>query len=276
MNVGEVLKEERKKLNLSQSQMAGDILTKSFYSKVERGLFSIRTDDLLHILDLHNIEYSAFFKKVQSEENDEGLTQAKCMDLLHTAYYEQDYSKIVELQNLLKQKDISKLNLRSINAQITIVGSSILGKLDKISETDKKRIKEAIFETNDWTENGLRLFAISMFMFNSDDINSILNTILNNIKDINYVSGEKQKIVSAILVNYLNYSIKNSKNIMLANVDKALMILDSLVVNPNNCFAKIMVKYYSSVFSGNVQEAERVLRFLDSSGMHKIVEKIRK
>lgn len=63
MNIGEVLKEERKRLNLSQSQMAGDILTKSFYSKVERGLFSIRADDLLHILDLHNIGYSAFLRR---------------------------------------------------------------------------------------------------------------------------------------------------------------------------------------------------------------------
>lgn len=63
MNIGEVLKEERKRLNLSQSQMAGDILTKSFYSKVERGLFSIRADDLLQILDLHNIDYSAFLRR---------------------------------------------------------------------------------------------------------------------------------------------------------------------------------------------------------------------
>ncbi|GAA3625790.1 hypothetical protein GCM10022297_00470 [Lactobacillus hamsteri] len=276
MNIGEVLKEERKRLNLSQSQMAGEILTKSFYSKVERGLFSIRTDDLLHILDLHNIDYSAFFKKVQSKKDDEELTEAKCMDLLHTAYYEQDYSKIVELRNLLKQRDTNKLNLCSINAQIIIVESSILGKLGRISETDKKHIKEAIFETNNWTENGLRLFSISMFMFNSNDINSILKTILSNIRDINSVSKEKQKIVSAILVNYLNYVAKNSKNIVMINVDKALKILDSLAVDPNNCFAKIMMKYYFNVFSGNVQEAEEVLKFLDSSGMHKIVEKIRK
>lgn len=198
------------------------------------------------------------------------------MDLLHTAYYEQDYSKIIELRNLLKQRNTNKLNLRSINAQIIVVESSILGRLSKISETDKKYIKEAIFETNNWTENGLRLFSVSMFMFNSNDINSILKTILSNIRDINSVSEEKQKIVSAILVNYLSYSAKNSKNIVMINVNKALKILDSLAVDPNNCFAKIMMKYYFNVFSGNAQEAEKVLKFLDSSGMHKIVKKIMK
>lgn len=38
MNIGVALKQERIKLNLNQSQMAGNVLTKSFYSKVERNL----------------------------------------------------------------------------------------------------------------------------------------------------------------------------------------------------------------------------------------------
>lgn len=31
MKIGEALRQERLRLNLSQSQMAGDVLTKSFY-----------------------------------------------------------------------------------------------------------------------------------------------------------------------------------------------------------------------------------------------------
>ena len=64
MKIGEALKLERKQLNLSQSKMAGNILTISFYSKVERDICSIRANDLLQILSLHNIDYSSFFKKV--------------------------------------------------------------------------------------------------------------------------------------------------------------------------------------------------------------------
>ncbi|MDB6241053.1 transcriptional regulator [Lactobacillus amylovorus subsp. animalium] len=32
MKIGEALRQERLRLNLSQSQMAGDVLTKSFYA----------------------------------------------------------------------------------------------------------------------------------------------------------------------------------------------------------------------------------------------------
>lgn len=65
MKIGEALKLERKQLNLSQSKMAGNILTKSFYSKVERDICSIRANDLLQILSLHNIDYSSFLKRLK-------------------------------------------------------------------------------------------------------------------------------------------------------------------------------------------------------------------
>jgi DNA-binding XRE family transcriptional regulator len=41
MNIGEALKETRKRLHLSQTEMAGNVLTKSYYSKIERGIHEI-------------------------------------------------------------------------------------------------------------------------------------------------------------------------------------------------------------------------------------------
>ena len=121
MKIGEALRQERLRLNLSQSQMAGDVLTKSFYSKVERNLCSIRANDLLSILSLHNIDYSYFFEKLKFENNDNELSETECNNLLHVAYYNNDWSKILKLQELIKQKDTSKFNLDSINAQIIVI-----------------------------------------------------------------------------------------------------------------------------------------------------------
>lgn len=59
MTIGEALKAERKRLGLSQSQMTGNLITKSHYSKIERGLFDIR----ITILNLHNIDVVEFFKR---------------------------------------------------------------------------------------------------------------------------------------------------------------------------------------------------------------------
>lgn len=257
MDIGEALKQERAKLCLTQSKMAGNVVTKSFYSKVERNLCGIRADDLLAILDLHNIDYASFFKKIKSENsNNNELSEVECNNLLHSAYYKNDESKILKLQKLLIQKDTSKLDLDSINAQIIIVKAAISNTLNKISNNKKEFIKRTIFETNNWTENSLRLFAISMFIFDANDINSILKMILNDIKDINSISENNQKLLSAILINYLNYSLVHKKTIMRANIYQSLKRLNSLTVEPKNCFAKIMAKYYQYILKGDKKRAK--------------------
>lgn len=93
----------------------------------------------------------------------------------------------------MKQRDTSKINVNSINAQIIIIKAAISNTLDKISPKEKEYIKRTIFETDNWTENSLRLFAISMFIFDTDDMNSVLTIILNNIQDINSISEDTQK-----------------------------------------------------------------------------------
>ena len=88
---------------------------------MERNLCSIRANDLLSILSLHNIDYSYFFEKLKFENNDNELSETECNNLLHAAYYNNDWSKILKLQELIKQKDTSKFNLDSINAQIIVI-----------------------------------------------------------------------------------------------------------------------------------------------------------
>lgn len=221
---------------------------------------------------MHNIDYSSFFKKLKSENSNQNeLSETECNNLLHSAYYKNDYSKILKLQELLAQKDTSKLNLNSINAQIIIIKAAISNTLDKIPENKKEYIKRAIFETNNWTESSLRLFAISMFIFNTDDINSILKAFLNNIQDINSISENKQKMFSAILINYLNYSLNHTNIVIKDNVYQSIGRLKSLRVDPKNCFAKIMANYYQYVLNGDVAKSQNILNFLKANGMSEIV-----
>ena len=62
MTIGETLKKEQKELGLSQTKMAGDVLTKSYYSKIERNQYEIKATDLIKILRLHDIDVIHFFK----------------------------------------------------------------------------------------------------------------------------------------------------------------------------------------------------------------------
>lgn len=274
MKIGEALKLERKQLNLSQSKMAGHILTKSFYSKVERDICSIRANDLLQILSLHNIDYSSFFKKVENNNNNNHISKIDCDNLLHTAYYQKDLSKITELEKMLNDRNNSELNLDNIRAQIIIIKAAISNTLAQISNDEKQYIKKTIFETDNWTENSLRLFAISMSIFDPNEINSIVKNIIKNTQNINSLPEEKQKIISAILVNYLSYSIKKKQRIINTNIDASVKILNSLTIDPKNCFAKIMANYYESILNNKLEKAKTISNFLRENGMDIIADKL--
>ena len=58
MQIGKELKKLRLELGLSQTEMVGDILTKSYYSKIERGLHEINAKDLIEILERNRVNIS--------------------------------------------------------------------------------------------------------------------------------------------------------------------------------------------------------------------------
>ena len=102
---------------------------------------------------------------------------------------------------MLNDRNNSELNLDNIRAQIIIIKAAISNTLAQISNDEKQYIKKTIFETDNWTENSLRLFAISMSIFDPNEINSVVKNIIKNTHNINSLPEEKQKIISAILVN---------------------------------------------------------------------------
>ena len=51
MTIGEALLNLRKQLGLTQTEMAANVVSTSFYSKVERNIHDIGTNDLLQILN---------------------------------------------------------------------------------------------------------------------------------------------------------------------------------------------------------------------------------
>lgn len=99
MTIGEALKETRKSLGLSQTEMAYPVLTKSYYSKIERGIHEINASDLIKILEMHHIDISDFFVKCGVE--DEKIDEEQWMAKLRQAYYAQDLYEVKKLKEKL-------------------------------------------------------------------------------------------------------------------------------------------------------------------------------
>lgn len=268
MTIGEALKAERKRLGLSQSQMTGNLITKSHYSKIERGLFDIRTNDLLTILNLHNIDVVEFFKKI-SVTNQEENTKAYLAQL-HAAYYTRNIKKIEQTSSKLKNKQLQTPELKNLEAQASLLKAYLTNSINTLSDKSKENIKKIIFSNDEWQLEDLRLFAIAISLFDISELNLVVKSIISRHFNLNLEEKEFRLVLSSILVNFLSYSVK-VQNSDTQLIKKVFQVLDNLNGEPDNCFAKIMTLYYREYFTGNKEKIDEIIGVMKDSGMKGIL-----
>ena len=62
MTIGKLLKQTRRSLGLTQTEMAAGIVSTSYYSKVEKNISQITADNLIGLLQYNNISVQEFFR----------------------------------------------------------------------------------------------------------------------------------------------------------------------------------------------------------------------
>lgn len=117
MTIGELLKENRKKLNLTQKEMAGTIVSTSFYSRVEQDNTRISAIDLLKILKVHHINISDFIDQLTIKLNNQ-TDEDEIIDTLFIAFFNNDIDTVMQLKKYiyLRASQTTKLYIKLIEA----------------------------------------------------------------------------------------------------------------------------------------------------------------
>ena len=270
MKIAEGLKQIRKMLGLSQEKMSGDVLTKSYYSKIERREFEIKACDLVAILRLHDIKTSEFFSMMEKE-----MQQSKYdyyIDILRESYYRNNLIAIQKIVNDLKHEKQDR-QTKNLLAHAILLKNNLEGNIDKMPISQKNFIKESIFEVDNWDKYNLRLFSMAMSLFEIEEMNVIVQSILDKSKQNK--DADFARFIPAILVNFLDYSFclgnENTKVI-----ERAIDQLKQVETSPQNCFTLIMGKYYESLWNKNYKNAHKIINFLHQIGMDDFVAKMYK
>lgn len=269
MEIGEALKITRKKLNLSQSEMAGDVLTKSYYSKIERGIHEINAQGLIDILNLHGIRIQDFFEEFNFEKNTFGKSN---FDNLHrlvgNAYYQKDTDGLLKVIDAIDKFPNSQNNrlARGLRVEAKLLYQGLKYGPEKIDDETIKEVKQLMFNSDNWDELSLNLLSISIPVLKIEELNSIIGSLISK-KAPSATSIRAKEIISSILINFLDKAYKSSflkgKSITLAfkwleQVDPSLK---------NYCFLKIYTNYYHALLSGEKNKTQRIREFLDDNGM---------
>ena len=155
MEIGELLKEYRLSLGITQKQMAENIVSTSFYSRVEQGISRINAIDLLKILKLHSINKTDFFNQISVDVSDHSNNNAQLINMLFVAFFDNDLSQITTIKSKIEQDSSSSQNVK---LYASLIEALLRHDPSLIDDELRFFIKKNLFNGLNWTISNLKLF----------------------------------------------------------------------------------------------------------------------
>lgn len=272
MEIGELLKKYRLNMGLTLSEMSADIVSTSYYSKVEKGQHRISAEDLFEILNVHSIPLEAFTNELTEEGNTLSIIQQKILSF----YYDRDVEAISSILEGLKDKD-------NEDEQMTIaLAVSCLYNLDDtfiIPDNSIDMIKEKIFSLPNWNYFRLSLYTNFISFYDIDTNYLIIRSILS--KDMSKYRKEEQSAIVAILLNFVDELIEKEELTYaiyyLQKAEEILTLLPELLfyhVLMN--FNKNIINYLTSDEYIYIKKCEETIGFFKANGYKKYAVSLKK
>ena len=90
MTIGQLLKQYRIESLKIQKEWAGNVISPSYYSKVEKDQHRITADDLIALLHFNNVKLWDFFSKLSQEDKIQYNEGLNIDQEINEAYYHND------------------------------------------------------------------------------------------------------------------------------------------------------------------------------------------
>lgn len=273
MTIGEALKQIRHELYLTQEQMCADVVTRSFYAKVESGRNRISADKLTEILFEHDIDITYFYQLLRNtyssqsklKENDLNQKMNQAFNSGKIELIEQNYHKIL-LQ--------SNSNILKLRAMISVANLK-----DELNLIDPK-VKEKLFvefdEGANWMTRPdlLRLFTDTMPLWDSSDLSFFIGRLLAKVQKEHNIPELLQERYLRVFENYLAvyYKKNNPVKTIDVNVQKTFDYILNLEPTVHFLLYKIAAVYLQNLFLGNKEEAQKIKNEMKKYGYQDIVK----
>ena len=264
MEIGELLKEYRLSLGITQKQMAENIVSTSFYSRVEQGISRINAIDLLKILKLHSINKTDFFNQISVDVSDHSNNNAQLINMLFVAFFDNDLSQITTIKSKIEQDSSSSQNVK---LYASLIEALLRHDPSLIDDELRFFIKKNLFNGLNWTISNLKLFVNSMFIYEIDELAFLVHSILKKYRTTD--NEELQKITSSICINFLDLSYRNADSTFWNEI---LSFIKDLPNTPDLLMYKLLAKYYQALLAKDPTTLKQIRDILLLGGYHKYLD----
>lgn len=260
MTIGQALKRERTRLNLTQKEMAGNILSRSYYGKVETDKSEITVDKLIKLLKFHQINVSNFFESLNDTKATSKDIEENLSNQLGDVFYTHDIDAARKLKEKIDQTEVSdELKIRAV-----LVIATMTNDFSNIDDATKLKIRQLLFVDN-WTNNpwNLRLFGNSMQLFSPRYLDIYMSQILRRYQNISEFPLKTQERICGICINYL-YNTYHAPNM---EVWKQIsLFLKNTAQYPSLTSYRIVGLYFFAFHEKDTDTTKKILEILSKSG----------
>lgn len=271
--IGSRLKQLRLDLGLTQTEMAAGVISVSFYSKVERGFNDIGAEELIEILQKHNVSFEDFFSGVAKEGTDKKKFNALVNRFVKAANEDNDR----EIVSIINKFESIKPRTPFIKSQILlakmIANTHDKNSLEKLDMKEKNEIKKIIFQEDTDENEYLRIAIIAntIRVYSLDEANFLVKSIIRRYHDVDKVERKVQLAISALMTNYVNWCLENGKSELCM---EALKYLKNLPCTVEFTFFKILAEYYESLVQHEKDNVTAIRNILIKAGYDTFVKKM--
>ena len=271
LQIGEALRAERIKLGLTQNEMCSDIVSRSFYAKVEAGKNEIAADRLFRILFLHNIDISEFNDLIQETYNsDENNLRNNLEGKMAKAFSNKDIDSLTDYcQKIIASTSDDILKLRAL-----VSVAYFKDDLKNIDDGTKQKLKEEFDEGNNWTVRPdlLRLLANTMPLWTQDELDFLVGRLLSSVKKTKFSSLMLERYLR-IFENYLVtcYDRKIRNNAYGNHIEDIIKYIIANTDTYHLIIYRINALYMRALFTNQYQEAEEIKKDMEKYGYERII-----
>ncbi|MBN6049749.1 helix-turn-helix domain-containing protein [Lactobacillus helveticus] len=230
MTIGELLREYRVGQNKKQKEFTGEILSPSYYSKVEKGKHKITAEDLISLLIYNQISVKQFFGRLDENYEKNQLLEEQLNCLLAQAYFQNDKSKLEEIRQEIND---SCLSSKAKTDQLLYADIFLVLANDTLQNNKKlqDKVREKLFSMDEFDEAKIMLYGNSMRFYSLSDNKIISQSLIRKYRETNNIII--QKYLVSLCVNMLIILIENND---LKDIKLYTDVLEENIDNPDFLF----------------------------------------
>lgn len=276
MTVGELLKKYRVEQMKTQEHWVGNIISSSFYAKVEKNIHRISVEDLLALLHYNQIVSVDFFKRLNENDKNNYEFEHEVINQIIDAYYHRSKSELERIRQTVIASNLPNKDeqLVFITGYMALLDDDFKG-LDKQT---KAKIKNRLFNVSDFDRDDLYLYCNFMRFYDLDRNLMFARRLVHHFKDSSDIVV--QRALLSIIGNLLILCITANR------YDETTFLIEAaqqININPDLAFYRGALVFFEDLIAhhcqrqkNNLEDCQTIISFFNLIGMREYSEQLQK